>query len=50
MGGGPYSVTSDPQAVATSDGHDQVFGTGAGYVEQSWLSPGNGAVGGWISF
>ena len=44
MGG---TVTSDPQAQATSDGHDQVFGTGNNLVQQSWFSPSNGSVGGW---
>ena len=50
MGSGPESVTADPQAVATSDGHDQVFGTGGGYVEQNWYNPNAGTYGGWIAF
>jgi hypothetical protein len=50
IGGGPKSVTSDPQAQATSDGHDQVFGTGGGYAEQTWFNPPDGTMGGWISF
>jgi hypothetical protein len=46
MGG---AISSDPQAVATSDGHDQVFGTGNSLVKQNWFAPGNGAVGGWVT-
>lgn len=38
------------QAIATSNGHDQVFAAGNGLVEENWFLPGNGAVGGWISF
>ncbi|WP_300611288.1 hypothetical protein, partial [Trebonia sp.] len=44
------SVSSDPVALATSDGHDQVFATGNGRVEQNWFAPSNGAIGDWISF
>jgi len=50
MGGGPLSFTSDPQAQQTSDGHDQVFGTDGGTVEQNWFNPPDGSYGGWISF
>ena len=44
------SISSDPAALATSDGHDQIFATGGGLVRQTWFAPGNGALGGWISF
>lgn len=43
------TVTSDPQAQATSDGHDQVFGTGNNLVQQNWFSPTYGTMGNWIT-
>jgi cell wall-associated NlpC family hydrolase len=43
------TFTGDPQAVATSDGHDQVFADASGVIEQNWFSPGNGSVGGWVA-
>lgn len=49
MGGGPMSFMSDPQALATSDGNYQVFGTGGGVVEQNWFSPSSGNYGGWTT-
>jgi CHAP domain len=39
------TVTGDPQAVATSDGHDQVFVDADGVIEQNWFSPATGAIG-----
>jgi hypothetical protein len=44
------TVTSDPQAIATSDGHEQVFATVNGVIKQTWWSPVDGAVGGWRSW
>ena len=41
------SFTSDPQAVATSDGHDQIFADANGTLAENWFSPATGAVGGW---
>jgi hypothetical protein len=43
------TFTGDPQAVATSDGHDQVFADANGVIEENWFNPGNGAVGGWVA-
>jgi surface antigen len=43
----PGTITGDPQAVATSDGHDQVFADVNGSLEETWFSPGNGSFGGW---
>jgi surface antigen len=45
---GGNTFTGDPEAVATSDGHDQVFADANGTLEENWFSPGNGAVGGWV--
>jgi hypothetical protein len=44
------TISSDPSALATSDGHEQIFATNGGLVRQTWFGPGNGAVGGWFSF
>jgi hypothetical protein len=41
------TVTGDPQAVATTDGHDQIFADANGVVEQNWFSPATGATGNW---
>jgi hypothetical protein len=49
LGGGPESFESSPAVVATSDGNDQVFGTGGGVVEQDWFNPNSGAYGGWTT-
>ncbi len=43
------TFTGDPQAVPTTDGHDQVFADANGVIEENWFSPGNGAVGGWVA-
>ena len=45
VNGGTF--TSDPSAVATSDGHDQVFATsGSGTLAMNWFDPGTGHIGG----
>jgi len=36
---GAASGTGDPRAVATADGHDQVFITAGGRVEENWFGP-----------
>jgi len=41
------TFTADPQAVATADGHDQIFADANGVVEQNWFSPATGATGNW---
>jgi surface antigen len=41
------TFTGDPQAVATADGHDQIFADANGVVEQNWFSPATGATGNW---
>jgi hypothetical protein len=43
------TFTSGPQAVATSDGHDQIFANSAGTTRQNWFSPANGDIGDWIT-
>jgi hypothetical protein len=47
MGG---SITSDPQAIATADGHEQIFATSNKFIQQNWFSSGDGSIGGWRSF
>jgi surface antigen len=48
MGG---TTTSDPQGIATSDGHDQIFGTNNSAVTQNWFNRVDGiSIGGWITF
>jgi hypothetical protein len=47
MGG---TTTSDPQGIATSDGHDQIFGTNNSAVAQNWFDRVTGYIGGWITF
>jgi hypothetical protein len=42
------AAAGDPQAVATSDGHDQVFIDNNGVIEQNWFSPATGATGDWV--
>jgi hypothetical protein len=41
------AFTGDPQAVATTDGHVQIFADANGAVEQNWFSPATGATGNW---
>jgi hypothetical protein len=43
------TFTGDPQAVATSDGHDQVFADDNGVIEQNWFAPASGAIGDWVT-
>jgi surface antigen len=38
-----------PQAVATPDGHDQIFASNNGTIEQNWFAPGTGHIGDWIT-
>ena len=47
VNGGTF--TSDPSAVATSDGHDQIFASNNGTIEQNWFDPGTGHIGDWIT-
>jgi hypothetical protein len=39
---GAAAGTSDPSAVATADGHEQVFITAGGRVEENWFGPARG--------
>ena len=42
----PGPFTSDPSAVATSDGHDQIFATASGgTLEENWFDPATGQHG-----
>jgi hypothetical protein len=43
--GGTFN--NDPETIATSDGHEQVFANGGGSIYESWFDPGTGTVGGW---
>ncbi len=43
------TLTSSPRAVATSDGHDQIFAVNNGSVKQNWFEPGTGRFGGWVT-
>ena len=45
---GGSTFTSDPTAVATSDGHDQVFADASGSLQENWFDPGSGNVGNWV--
>ena len=40
--------TGGPKAVATSDGHDQIFGDNNGVIEQNWFDPSTGHTGNWV--
>jgi hypothetical protein len=42
------NFTSDPTAVPTPDGHDQVFANAGGSPEENWFDPGTGHVGNWV--
>jgi hypothetical protein len=42
------TFSGDPQTIATSDGHEQIFANANGTVEQNWFAPSNGAFGGWV--
>jgi hypothetical protein len=44
------TTTSDPQGIATSDNHDQIFGTNNSQVTQNWFDRVDGTIGGWIGF
>ena len=39
----------DPQAVATSDGHEQVFVDDNGVIKQNWFAPNGDAIGNWVT-
>jgi len=43
------TFTGAPRAVATSDGHDQIFAGDNGTIEQNWFAPANGAIGDWVT-
>src|SRR5580698_3209283 len=43
------TFTGDPQAVATSDGNDQVFADNNGVIEENWFTPATGAIGNWVA-
>lgn len=38
--GGTFN--NDPETIATSDGHEQVFANGGGSVYESWFDPRHG--------
>jgi hypothetical protein len=42
------TFTGDPQAVGTSDGHEQIFADDNGVIKQNWFAPSNGAIGNWV--
>jgi hypothetical protein len=42
------AFTGDPQVVATSDGHEQIFADDNGLIKQNWFAPANGAIGNWV--
>ena len=46
---GAASGTGDPRAIATADGHDQVFITARGRVEGTWFGPVRGDHGAFVS-
>src|SRR3989442_2454683 len=41
-------VTSSPQLVPTADGHIQDFAVTSGVVRETWYSPIDGSIGGWV--
>jgi hypothetical protein len=43
------TLTSSPEAVATSDGHDQIFAVNNGSIEQNWFAPSTGQIGNWVT-
>ena len=43
------AFTGDPQAVATSDGHEQIFADDNGAIKQNWFAPNGGAIGNWVT-
>jgi len=43
------AFTGDPQTVATSDGHEQIFADDNGAIKQNWFAPSNGATGNWVT-
>jgi hypothetical protein len=46
---GAASGTGDPRAFATADGHDQVFITAGGRVQENWFGPARGDHGAFAS-
>ena len=43
------AFTGGPQAVATSDGHEQIFADDNGAIKQNWFAPNGGAIGNWVT-
>ena len=43
------AFTGDPQALATPDGHEQIFADDNGVIKQNWFAPAGGAIGNWVT-